>query len=156
MPLTTSFTLSKQYLEECFDESLPFSKHAKPRYVFIVSLLLSGLCLLIFTNQHTVAGSILLGLGVLETISFIYRRAWWLTRQMWSRSANGEVTIVLDEQGFSSKNPYTETTLLWQDIKKHIDTERGVILVANNGGQSYISKSVLTDEMIALIKERCY
>lgn len=156
MLLTTSFTLSKQYLEECFDESLPFSKHAKPRYAFIAVLLLAGLALLIFTEQHQIAGSILLGLGILEMISSYYRRAWWLTRQMWSRSANSEVTITLDDKGFNSKNPYTETTLRWQDIRKHTETTRGIILFSQNGGQSYISKSVLSAEMITLIKERCY
>ncbi|MDO6528304.1 YcxB family protein, partial [Motilimonas sp. 1_MG-2023] len=70
---------------------------------------------------------ILLVLVVLETISFIYLRAWWLTIQMWSRSSNSEVTFVFDEQGFSSINPYTETKLLCQDIKKNIDNELGVI-----------------------------
>lgn len=155
-PLTTSFTLSKQYLEECYDESLPFSKHAKPRYVFIAILFIAGLSLLILTDQHTVAGSVLLGLGILEVVSFVYRRAWWLTRQMWSRSANSEVVISMDEQGFSSKNPYTQTMLPWQDIKRHTETEKGIILFAQNGGQSYISKSVLTDDMLAMIKERCY
>lgn len=156
MPLTTSFTLSKQYLEECYDESLPYSKHTKPRYVFITILFLSGVLLLSFTEQHPVAGSVLIGLGILEVVSFIYRRAWWLTRQMWSRSANSEVVISMDEQGFRSKNPYTEMLLPWQDIKRHVETDKGIILFAKNGAQSYISKAVLTDEMVGMIKERCY
>lgn len=34
MAFTTTYTLDKPYFYECFDESLPYSKRAKPKYFF--------------------------------------------------------------------------------------------------------------------------
>ena len=152
---STQFILSREYLAECFDQSLPYGKNARPSYLFPVALFVAGTGLLLFTKQPKVAGFVLIALGFLELIHIRFRRAWWLARQMWGRSANSEVTLTIDSDGIQTRNPYTRSSLLWSDIERVIETELGIILVANSGAQQYLSKSVLSAELLGEITARC-
>ena len=154
-PFITQFILSREYLAECFDQSLPYGKSARPSYLFPAMLLVAGGGLLLLTEQPRVAGFILIGLAALEVIHIRYRRAWWLARQMWGRSANSEVRLTIDSNGIQTLNPYTQTCLLWTDIERVIETDLGLILVAKSGGQEYLSKSVLPVALISEIAARC-
>ncbi len=154
MNFTSTFTLTREHLEECYDQSLPYSKSRTPRYGFAGILICGGIGLYVFVENEGFPASILVGLGLLELISFYYRRPWWLTRQMWSRSANSEVVLTIDETGVLTKNPYTESTLLWSGIAEVIDTPKGILLVTESGGQSYLSKSVLSGDALVFIQEK--
>lgn len=147
-PFKTQFTLSREYLAECFDQSLPHGKNAKPNYLFPVLLLAAGSGSLIFTEQPRVLGYLLVALGVLELLHIRFRRAWWLARQMLGRSANTEVALTVDEAGITTKSDYTKTTLLWEDIERVIETDLGLILVTKSGGQQYLSKSLFTADLV--------
>lgn len=147
-PFKTQFTLSRDYLAECFDQSLPYGKNAKPNYLF-PALLFAGGAGLFFTEQPKILGSMLIALAVLELIHIRFRRAWWLTRQMWGRSADSEVKLTIDEDSIKTQNPYTQTVLLWTDIECVIETDLGLILVVKSGGQQYLSKSLFSAELIS-------
>lgn len=151
---TTQFTLSRDYLAECFDQSLPYGKNAKPNYLFPAILFITGAGLLFFTGQPKVVGCVLIALAALEMIHIRFRRAWWLTRQMWGRSADSEVKLTIDVDGIQTQNPYTQTSLLWADVERVIETDLGLILVARSGGRQYLSKSVLSAELISEIAAR--
>ena len=153
-PFSTQFILSRDYLTECFDQSLPYGKNAKPNYLFPALLFAAGAGLLFFTEQPKVAGSMLIALAVLELIHIRFRRAWWLIRQMWGRSSGSEVKLTIDEDGIQTQNPYTQTALLWADIERVIETDLGLILVAKSGGQQYLSKSLFSAELISKIVAR--
>ena len=107
--------------------------------------------LLLFTEEPKVAASILGALAVLELIHIRYRRAWWITRQMWGRSAGREVNLSIDENGIRTQNPFTQTSLRWADIDRVIETDLGLILVAKSGGQQYLSKSLFSAEVVRQI-----
>lgn len=147
-PFKTQFTLSREYLAECFDQSLPHGKNAKPNYLFPVLLLAAGSGSLIFTEQPKVLGYLLVALGILELLHIRFRRAWWLARQMLGKSANTEVALTVDEAGITTKSDYTKTTLLWEDIERVIETDLGLILVTKSGGQQYLSKSLFTADLV--------
>ena len=152
---STQFILSREYLAECFDQSLPHGKNARPSYLFPVIIIVAGIGLLSFYEQSKVAGLVLLALGSLELIHIRFRRAWWLARQMWGRSANSEVTLTIDSDGIQTRNPYTRSSLQWSDIERVIETDLGIILVSKSGGQQYLSKSVLSAELLGEITARC-
>lgn len=139
----TQFTLTRDYLAECFDQSLPHGKNAKSNFVFPVFLLAAGSGLLNFTDQPQIAGWILIALAVLELVHIRYRRAWWLARQMWAASANSEVTLTIDNEGIRTHSPFASTALAWRDIERVIETDLGYILVDGTGAQQYLSKSLL-------------
>lgn len=150
----TQFTLSRDYLTECFDQSLPYGKNAKPNYLFPALLLVVGTGLLFFTEQPKFLGSMLIALAVLELLHIRFRRAWWLTRQMWGRNANSEVKLTIDEDGIKTQNFDTQTTLMWTDIERVIETDLGLILVTKPGGQQYLSKLLFSTELKSEIVAR--
>jgi len=150
----THFTLSRDYLAECFDQSLPYGKNARANYLFPGLLFAAGGGLVFFTNEPKFAGSALVALAVLELLHIRFRRAWWLARQMWGRSAGCEVKLTVDDHGVQTHNPYTQTALLWGDIERVIETDLGLILVARSGGQQYLSKSVFPAEWVSAIVAR--
>ena len=146
MTIEYQFKLTKDVLAECFDESLPFSPHQKPKYAFAGSFIGIGMGLIMFTDIGGVAPYIMVGLGILEFISFYYRRPWWLTRQMWSRASDSMVTITMNDDGIHSKNPYTESLLEWDQIERFIYTNKGFIFVNYKGQQTYLSKEFMPQE----------
>lgn len=150
-PFNTQFTLSRDYLAECFDQSLPYGKNAKPNYLFPALLFAAGAGLLFFTEQSKIIGSMFVALAVLELIHIRYRRAWWLARQMLGKSADSEVKLTIDEDGIQTQSAGTQTALLWTDIERVIETDLGLILVARSGGQQYLSKSLFSATLISEI-----
>ena len=153
-PLNTQFILSRDYLAECFDQSLPYGKNSKPNYLFPALLFFAGAGLLFFTEQPKVVGCILIALAALELLHIRFRRAWWLTRQMWGRSADSEVKLTIDVDGIQTQNPFTQTSLLWADVERVIETDLGLILVTRSGAQQYLSKSLFSADLISEIAAR--
>lgn len=152
MQFNTSYTLDKPYFYECFDESLPYSKQAKPKYVFLIFLISLGLIAIYGMDKHYL-GNFMIMAAVLECIAFYYRRPWWVTRQMLSRASGSKAHLTIDEQGFSSENPHKSYQIKWQKIDEIIFTQRGILLKSKQGMQ-YISNSVLSDDAINYIKKR--
>ncbi|WOX06345.1 YcxB family protein [Microbulbifer pacificus] len=150
-PFNTQFTLSREYLAECFDQSLPYGKSAKPNYLFPVILFAAGAGLLLFTEQPKVVSYMLIALAILELLHIRFRRAWWLTRQMWGKGAGAEVNLTIDEDGIQTQNAYAQTALLWSDIERVTETDLGLILVAKSGSRQYLSKSLFTADLVAEI-----
>ncbi|MDC0068799.1 YcxB family protein [Gammaproteobacteria bacterium] len=106
------------------------------------------------TDQPQMAGWVLIALAALELVHIRYRRALWLARQMWGASANSEVTLTIDDKGIRTQSPFSQTTLLWPDIDRVIETDLGHIMVDRAGAQQYLSKSQLPagviNELVAL------
>lgn len=148
-PFITQFTLTRDYLAESFDQSLPYGKSAKLIFLFPALLFVIGAGLLAFTEQPKIAGIILIAMSVLELLHIRFRRAWWLMRQTWGRSNDSEVTLTIDAEGVQTKNAHTHTTLLWADIERVIETDLGLILVAISGSQQYLSKSLFPAEGVS-------
>ena len=153
-PFNTQFSLSREYLSECFDQSLPYGKSAQPNYLFPALLFAAGAVILFFTEQPKIVGSMFIALAVLELIHIRFRRAWWLTRQTWGKSADSVVRLTIDEDGIQTRNSDTKLALLWADIESVIETELGLILVTKSGSQQYLSKSLFSDELISKIIAR--
>jgi len=153
-PFSTQFTLSRDYLAESFDQSLPHGKNAKPNFLFPTILFLGGAGLLYFTAQPKIAGIMLIALALLELLHIRFRRAWWLVRQTWGRSDDTEVELSIDDNGIQTQSVHSKTVLLWVDIDSVIETELGLILVVKAGGQQYLSKSLFSAEWVSEIVTR--
>lgn len=152
MVLTTNYTLDKAYFYECFDESLPYSKRAQPKYLLLVLLVALGLFGIYGLDDHYL-GTFLIMVALLECVAFYYRRPWWVTRQMLSRASGSEVTLTFDDEGIKSSNFYKNTSLQWQDIQQVITTERGILLQTKQG-MHYLSKQILNSEIINFINKK--
>lgn len=144
----TQFTLSREYLAECFDESLPYGSDAKRKYLFAGVSFVAGASLLYFTDYPKGIGTLLIVLAIIELVHIRFKRAWWLTRQIWGRSGNTEIKLSIDDKAIQTQNPFTKTVLLWNDVARIIETDLGLILVAKTGGQQYLSKSLFSEELV--------
>ena len=154
MLFQSEFVLNREHFAECFDQSELLNVKRSPRYKFMAALVLVGLSILVFAEQQKTLGFFLIALAFLEYFSFRYRRAWWLTRQMWSRNSNNTITLIIDEQGVKIQSLYNNNQFLWSDINEVIETHDGLMLVLNNSGQNYLSKATLDEECINFIKSK--
>jgi hypothetical protein len=147
----TQFTLSREYLAECFDESLPYGGDTRRKYLFAGVSFTVGALLLYLTDYPKGIGTLLIVLAIIELVHIRFKRAWWLTRQIWGRSGNSEIKLSIDDKAIQTQNPYTKTVLLWKDVERIIETDLGLILVAKSGGQQYLSKSLFTGDLVTEI-----
>lgn len=154
MHFESEFILNRQHLEECYDQSLPFTKNRTPRLKLMTFLVIAAVLILLLGEQHNILAFFLLALALLEQISFRYRRAWWLTRQVWSRNSGNTIKLIIDDKGIETQSLYNNAQLLWSDVSKVDDTEKGLMLTLKNGGFNYLSKSNLNDLVIGFIKQQ--
>ena len=119
----------------------------KTPFLLIAATILAGLFFLFFTNVQGLFAWFFFGLAALEYFSFKYRRSWWLTRQMISKNAGNKITLIFDEDGIENKSVYINNQLAWQSIKSFHENDIGYMLNLHQGGQQYLSKSCLNDEM---------
>ncbi|WP_019613112.1 YcxB family protein [Psychromonas ossibalaenae] len=153
MQFESEFTLNRQHFEECFDQSLPFTKNKNPRYKFMAALLLGGLLIVIFIQGQKTLGFFLMALAGLEYFSFRYKRTWWLTRQMWSKNSGNTIKLTIDEQGVKINSLYNNTQLQWSEVAKVDETPKGLMLTLENGALNYLSKAVLNEQVSDFIKQ---
>ena len=156
MHFESEFILNKKHLEECYDQSLPFSKNNSPRFKLMALLIVAGALLLFFGEQQNTLAFFLIALAFVELISFRYRRAWWLSRQVWSKNSGNTIKLIIDDQGITTKSLYINTQLLWSDISQLNETEKGLMLTLKNKGSNYLSKATLDEQSIAFIKQQIH
>ncbi len=145
-PFETKFRLTKQYLAESYDQSLPHGGSANTNFTFPAMLFAAGAGLLIFTDQPEIVGWVFVALCVLELVHIKFRRGWWLYRQTWGRNHDIEITLTIDGNKIVTRSPLNETAIYWDDVTNVIETDAGIILVVGDSGQHYLSKSVLDEE----------
>ncbi|MFN3238202.1 MAG: YcxB family protein [Pseudomonadales bacterium] len=152
-PYETQFHLSKDYLAESYDQSLPHGGHANPNFTFPAILFVAGAGLLIFTEQPGVAGWAFVALCILELLHIKFRRGWWLFRQTWGKNHNVEVTLTIDSERIQTRSSLAELTIPWQDVAHVIETDLGIILVTQANAQHYLSKSILNEDWLNWVRD---
>jgi len=154
MDFNTHFTLNREHYAECFDQSMLVKAPQKPRYLFMAVAVLTGLLFLFFSEVRPLLAWFFFGLAILEFFSFKYRRAWWLTRQMISKNAGNQVTLIFDEDGIENKSVYMNSQLAWQAIERVFENEQGYLLNLHQGSQQYLSKSCLNEAINSYIRQQ--
>ena len=149
---STTYTLDKTHFSECYDESVIVDR-SKRVYFKSAILSLFGLSILLFTTVNPYAAWFVVALGILEALSIYYRKPWWLARQMLSKAAKGEVTLILDEQSITTKSFYVDSIITWQEVSKLEQTKQGW-LVIHSKGRNYISARCLSSQAQAFMLEQ--
>jgi len=154
MQFSNDFILNREHFSECFEQSELLTPPKKMRVTFIGALLLLGFLVLMFTDQSVAVGLFFIGLAFVEFFSFKYRKAWWLSRQMWSKNSGNTITLNIDDDAINIDSLYQTQSFSWNEIKEVIDTPEGIMLQLESGNQSYLSKSSLNAEVIDFIKSK--
>lgn len=148
---STTYILDKAHFDECYTQSVVPDPTLKPYYKAI-GLGLIGIAL-IFADISLYLAYFFVGLGVIEALNVKYHKAWWLMRQMMSKAASNEVTLTIDEQGIHTKSMSVTSQILWTDIYRIKETEKG-FLITHKAGTSYVSLRSLDDAAVAYIKTK--
>ena len=156
MHFKSEFILNRQHFEECYDQSLPFSKNNTPRFKLMALLIIAGVLLLFWAEQKNTLAFFLIALAFVELISFRYRRAWWLSRQVWSKNSGNTIKLIIDDNGITTQSLYINNQLLWSDISQLNETKKGLMLTLKNKGSNYLSKATLDEQAIAFIKRQTH
>jgi hypothetical protein len=141
----TAFILNKAHYGECFDQSVVTDTTIKPYYKAML-LFVVGLILLFVVGTNYYGVFFVVALAALEAVSVRYRKAWWLARQMLSKASNSEITLVIDEQGITTKSFHVNGEIKWCDVSEIKQTDQGLLII-HPGGTNYISKSCLGQEV---------
>jgi len=145
---TSYYILSREYFSECFDESANTTTSLKTYRQAILLIIMTGVFFAIEIGGYV--AWFLLCLTVLELLSMRYKRSWWIARQMFSRDSGNKVTIRVNDQGIFTDSTYHQQTILWNDITELKSSEKG-FMVIHNSGTSYLSKSGLDEDILALL-----
>lgn len=148
MNYQTSFTLNKAHYNECFEQSQSITPKSNRRYFKAGALALFGFFFYLTEIDGLSAhlGAFFFILAFVDVLSVIYAQAWWVNRQMFSKAAGNEVQIELSEVGLEIKSDFVNQVINFADISSVKSTEKGIILMLNEGGNSYISKSHFSDD----------
>lgn len=155
MQFTTYFILNREHFTECFEQSALITAPKKIRVKFISALLVFGFLIMIMTDQSVAVGLFFIALAFVEFFSFKYQKAWWLSRQMWSKNSGNKITLSIDDNAIKIESLYQNQSFAWQEIHTVIETPKGLLLKFKEGGQRYLSKSSLNDDVITFILSKC-
>ena len=145
---TVEYILDKAHFQECFEQSAPPVKSKDFAKAAIMGAL--GIGLLFVEAEHYYIQFFLISLAILEVLSIIYRKTWWVWRQLMGKTANGKVTLVINDKGFATQSNHITSEILWDVIDSVEKTEMGLLL-RHKGGANYLSNQHLSDETINFI-----
>lgn len=141
------YILNREYFTECFDESsTPTSLKAYRQGILFILVA----CVLFAMKIEAYVAWFLLALGGVELLSIRYKRGWWVTRQMLSRSAGSKVNIRINDQGIFTDSPHHQQSILWSDVSEIKSTEKGFVII-HDSGSNYLSRSGLDEDFLELL-----
>lgn len=148
---STEFTLDKSHFDECYCESMPVNTSPKA-YIKAVVFILFGIAL-VFTDTSRYLVYFFIGLGIIEALQVKYHKAWYLMRQMMSKAAGNQVTLVINDKGIHTRSDFVSHSIAWSEVDEINVSEQG-FLIAVKKRKSYISKRCLDANTIAFIQAK--
>ncbi|MGB1239301.1 MAG: YcxB family protein [Pseudomonadales bacterium] len=147
-----TFTLTRDYLSECYDQSVVVDRSIV-RYKRALITLVFGAALLLLELVTDSIAFFVLALGVLEVFATRYHKTWWLWRQMLGKSYKSTVTIDFDDKGVRTRSVHVDQHIAWADVTAVEETSAGFIL-RHDKGSNYVSKSTLDEAALAFLAAR--
>lgn len=148
----TTFTLSKEYLNECYDQSVA-QDPSLMKYKRTVFWLIIGLALQVSDLVSDYIAWFVISLAVLEVFSIRYHKTWWLWRQMLGKSYKSKVSISIDESGINTQSQHVDNRIEWHNVTELEKTSAGLI-VRHNKGIGYLSGSYLDEVAVEYIVQQ--
>lgn len=146
-----TFVLDKAHFNECYSQSVGNDQSFKA-YLKAIILSVFGIVLVLFSDVDPYAAWFVVALGALEAISTYYQQPWWVTRQLLGKSAKGEVTLIIDNEGIATESFYVKTMILWTNVSSIKKTSLGWV-IRHEKTNSYISDSCLSEEAAEIFEK---
>ncbi|WP_298771943.1 YcxB family protein [uncultured Shewanella sp.] len=149
---TCQYKLDKQYFIECYEQSTTTTSTSIKKYNKSLFFIIVGTAMLL-TQLNSYASWFLIALGILEALSVKFQKSWWLMRQMFSKAANSDIRLTINEQHIQIHSYYVNKTLPWSEVSQVIKTEKGFI-VFHGKARHYLSNQHLNNVIIKFISNK--
>lgn len=138
---------NKKYYIEYYSEWLKYrSKYKKWEHIVgFLSVTLSLLVYILDNGLYYISFGLLL-FGILKIFDFYNSKRKWLNDRMSSKMNNEEVRMIFDDTKIQSFGPFTEMNGKWNFFTDAIETDKGLILIPENGISIYLQKKVFHGE----------
>ena len=148
--------LSEDYFKEYYSEWLSFrSKYKKWEHIIGFTSIGIAFVICIIDRSLDFISTGLLFFGLFMIFEFYNARRMWLKERMESKMINEKVTMVFEEEVIHSIGPFTEMNAKWSFITQALETEKGLILIPENGISIYLQKKSFKDpsDIVQILKK---
>ncbi|MGR5500324.1 YcxB family protein [Vibrio sp. DNB22_10_4] len=150
---TAEYTLNKAFFAECYDQTSTPTEFPKSYYKAALFLLFGSVLVKFELLPNGYLGWFFIVLSFIEALSVYFKRGWWVWRQNIGSSAGSKVELTIGTKGVTYKSGKVNNTIAWGDIDQLQQSDLGVILHMGKQRQ-YVSKSCLSDDMLAFMVEQ--
>lgn len=144
-----TFVLDKSHFVECYSETAVQDDSFRP-YTKAAVLVVFALLIMMTTEISAYVSYFVFGLGIVEALGVYYRKPWWVYRQLLSKAAGNEVTLVINEQGIETQSAFVQLTFAWQEITSLEKSNLGWVFFCR-GTKHYLSDRSLNDAAQAFL-----
>lgn len=146
------FILDKAHFTECYEASVD-ADYSVRAYFKALFFAVFGMLLVLFTPINPYMSWFIFTLGIVEALSVYYQKPWWVMRQLFSKAAQSEVSLNIDEDGIHMSSFYHSQDILWDDIEGMTLNSLGWV-IHHKQGKHYLSHVHLSSEVQQFLKER--
>lgn len=138
---------SKEYYEEYYSEWLSFrSKFKKWEHIIGFASLLTSITIYLADSALSYISIGLAIFGMLMIYEFYSSKNKWLKERLKSKMNNSEATLIFEDSKIRSIGPFTEMSGEWTFFSGAIETNKGLILIPENGISIYLQKKFFKNQ----------
>ncbi|WP_162051438.1 hypothetical protein [Pontibacter pamirensis] len=156
MRIKVTQELNKEYYNEYYSEWLEFrSKFKKWENLIGFTSIIASLIIYFVDKSLTFISVGLLVFGTLMVYDFYSSKSKWLKGRLNSKMADTEVTLIFEEDKIQTIGPFTETNGKWSFFSDAVETEKGLILIPENGISIYLQKKSFEEkaDVVAIVRK---
>ena len=155
MRYSTKFTLSRDYFSASYDQASRYgSKWLMVERLVGTSFILLGIGFIAYSRGETLLPLALVAIGVVELLSNMIKKYFWLRRQSKSKVSGAEVELVVDDEGIESLGPFSTGRMRWSGIEKVVRTPHGILVWPQTGMYMYLPEAAVGRETIEFIASK--
>jgi hypothetical protein len=147
MKIEITQEINKEYYREYYSEWLNFrSKFKKWEHIIGFTSLFGAVVTYLVDNSIYYISFGLLVFGGFMIYEFYFSKQKWLNDRLKSKMNNSEVKMTFEDDKIQSFGPFTEMKGEWSFFTDAIETNKGLILIPENGISIYLQKKVFQSQ----------
>ncbi|MDP8163222.1 hypothetical protein QJU89_03105 [Pasteurella skyensis] len=148
--------INKEYYLEYYAEWLKYkSKFKKYEQLIGIMAIIMSVLTYIFYKEYFYISVVLFILGVARIYNYYFSKQRWLKERLKSKALNNSIKITFSDEGIETFSEFGNAKMNWDFISTFIMTEKGLILIPENGISIYLQKSCFENkEDLDLIVQR--
>ncbi|GAA4303127.1 hypothetical protein [Nibribacter koreensis] len=146
MKIQVSQDINKEYYNEYYSEWLKFrSKFKKWENIIGFISLTASLVIYLFDDSLIFISVGLFVFGSLMVYEYYSSKSKWLKGRLNSKMIDTKVTLIFEEERIQTFGPFTEMNGKWDFFSDAVKTDKGLILVPENGISIYLQNKAFAN-----------